>query len=159
LGLLIQGSFNYTAEKLRELVNDKKPEKLIAVGDEVSRNIIRKGIPLDVAIVDDKVMRKPIAPVRFQMESTYRVNNPSGTLADASWQVIREAIEGGGRAKVLVEGEEDLLTLVAVLSAPESSMVVYGQPGKGMVVIDVTEDSKRKVCKIVERMDNRLSKD
>jgi uncharacterized protein (UPF0218 family) len=144
---------------LRELVDEKKPEKLIAVGDEVSRSIIGKGIRIDVAILDNKVMRKPIAPIRFEAEKTYRVSNPAGTLADEAWQVIREAVVYEGRVKVLVEGEEDLLALVAVLSAPEGSVVVYGQPRRGIVVIDVTEDSKKKVREIVERMDDRPSKD
>jgi len=46
-----------------------------------------------------------------------------------------------------------------VLSAPYDSMVVYGQPRKGIVVIDVTEATKRKIRDIVERMEDRLSKD
>ena len=159
LGLLIRGSFRYTTDKLKEMVDDKKPEKLIAVGDRVSRNIIRKGIRLDVAIVDHRVMRKPIGPIKFETAKTCRVCNPPGTLTDEAWQVMGEAVRYNGRVKVVVEGEEDLLTLAAVLSAPQGSMVVYGQPKSGIVVIDVTEATKEKFREIVERMDGKLSKD
>lgn len=159
LGPLIRGSFKYTTERLGQMVADKKPRKLIAVGDRVSQNIARKGIHLDIAVVDNKVMRKPIVPVVLNMEKTFKLNNPAGTLTDEAWQVMRDAIEYEGRTKVLVEGEEDLLTLVAVLSAPYGSMVVYGQPKKGIVVLDVTEATRGKIRDIVERMEDRPSKD
>ena len=57
-----------------------------------------------------------------------------------------------------MDGEEDLLALAAVLFAPFGSMVVYGQPKQGIVVIDVTEDSKRRIHDIVERMEVKPSK-
>jgi uncharacterized protein (UPF0218 family) len=157
--LLIQGSFGYTTERLRQLVVEKKPRKLIAVGDRVSKNIVKRGVRLDLAIIDNKVMRKFITPVKLETKKTYKISNPAGTLADEAWHVIREAVEYEGRVKVLVEGEEDLLTLVAVLSAPVGSLVVYGQPKKGIVVIDVTEAAKRKIREIVKRMEGKLSKD
>jgi len=145
-------------ERLGELIKEKKPSKLIAVGDRVSRNIIEKGMPLDVLIIDNKVMRKAISPMEMQTEKTLRMTNPAGTIADEAWPAIRAAIDYEGRAKVLVEGEEDLLTLVAVLAAPENSWVVYGQPREGIVVVSVTEDAKRKIRQIVGRMEDKKSK-
>lgn len=159
LGVLIRGPFGYTTERLREIVEERKPEKLIGVGDRVSRNMIRKGIRFDVAVVDNRVMRKPIRPVTFEAEKTYRVGNPPGTLTDEAQQVVAEAIGYNGRAKVLVEGEEDLLTLAAVLSAPLGSIVVYGQPRSGIVIIDVTEAAKERFREIVDRMEDKPSKD
>ena len=159
LGLLIRGSFRHTTERLKEIVDEKKPEKLIAVGDRVSGNIIGGSIRLDVAVVDTKVMRKPVRPVSFKMDKTYRVGNPPGTLTDESWQAMAEAIRHNGRVRVLVEGEEDLLTLAAVLSAPEGSIVVYGQPRSGIVVIHVTEATKDRFRRIVERMEQMPSED
>lgn len=159
IGLLIKGSFRYTTERLEELVAERKPRKLIAVGDKVSANIFGKGIALDVAIVDNKVMRKPIAPVKLEAWKTYNLTNPAGTIADEAWEILKQAVGQKARAKVLVEGEEDLLTLVAVLSAPEGSMVVYGQPREGIVVVNVTEVTKRRIREIVERMEYKPSKD
>lgn len=159
IGLLIKGSFRYTTERLEELVAKRKPRKLIAVGDKVSANIFGKGIALDVAIVDNRVMRKPIAPVELEAWKTYNLTNPAGTIADEAWEILKQAVGQKARAKILVEGEEDLLTLVAVLSAPEGSMVVYGQPREGIVVVNVTEVTKRRIREIVERMEYKPSKD
>jgi len=158
LGLLIKGSFNQTAKKLAELIDRKRPVRLIAVGDRVSRNMLKNDIGLDVAIVDFKIMRKPISPVfpsTFKADNTFRASNPAGTLTDEAWEAVERAVNSPGRSRVIIEGEEDLLALVAVLSAPNGSMVIYGQPREGIVVLDVNEEMKRKVREIIERMERR----
>jgi uncharacterized protein (UPF0218 family) len=53
----------------------------------------------------------------------------------------------------MVDGEEDLLALVAVLSAPEDALVVYGQPHVGIVVVKVTEETREKMRHIVDAME------
>jgi len=156
LGLLIKGSFNHTARKIAELIDEKKPKKLIAVGDRVSRNMIKNKIALDVAIVDFRVMRRPISPLTFKAENTFQASNPAGTLTEEAWKTVERAINSPGRSKVIIKGEEDLLTLVAVLSAPNGSMVIYGQPKQGIVVLDVNEETKRKVREVIERMEKRV---
>jgi len=156
LGLLIKGSFNQTAKKLAELIDKKKPTRLIAVGDRISRNMLENNIDLDVAIIDFKIMRRPISSISsltFKADNIFRASNPAGTLTEEAWEAVERAVNSPGRSKVIIEGEEDLLTLVAVLSAPNGSMVIYGQPREGIVVLDVNEDMKRKVRKIIERME------
>jgi len=153
LGLLIQGSFGETMKNLKELIEKEKPSKIISVGDTVSDNMARHGIPLQVLIVDNKVMRTPIQPIAVDADQTLPVKNPPGTITEEAWAVIREALRGKRRTKVLVDGEEDLLTLVAVLCAPENSLVVYGQPHEGIVVVRVTEESREKMRRIVDAME------
>ena len=53
---------------------------------------------------------------------------------------------------IVVEGEEDLLTLIAVLYAPENSFVIYGQPHSGVVVVKVTGQKKRQVQEFLNAM-------
>ncbi|MBS7648640.1 GTP-dependent dephospho-CoA kinase family protein, partial [Candidatus Bathyarchaeota archaeon] len=79
-------------------------------------------------------------------------------ITEDSWQVIGEAIKSKDSVGILVDGEEDLLAIVAVLLAPENSFVVYGQPGEGIVVIKVNEDSKRKMHEILSRMEYKPEK-
>jgi uncharacterized protein (UPF0218 family) len=158
LGLLIEGSSEQTIEKLEKIIDETKPSKIIAVGDKVSENIIRSGVLLDVAIVDSRVMRKPVAPLEFEAEKTLNVINPAGTLTEEACQAVDEAVNLTGRVKVQVTGEEDLLTLAAVLSAPNGSIVVYGQPRRGIVIVLVNADSKRRFREIVSRMEYKVSK-
>jgi len=152
LGLLIKGSFDETAKKLKELMEKIKPSMVISVGDAVSDNMMKHGIPLQVLIVDNKVMRGPVQPIAVDADQTLHLRNPPGTLTEEAWTVIKEALREKGRTKVLVDGEEDLLTLVAVLCAPENSLVVYGQPHEGIVVVKVTEKTREKMRGIVDAM-------
>ena len=153
LGLLIQGSFDETMKTLKELIEEEKPSKIVSVGDVVSDSMTRHGFSPQVLIVDNKVMRKIIQPVALDADQTLHVKNPPGTLTEEAWTVIKEALRGKRRTKVLVDGEEDLLTLVAVLCAPENSLVVYGQPQEGIVVVKVTEKTRETMQRIVDAME------
>jgi len=152
-GLLIDGPLEKTMKRLKELIENEKPSLVISVGDVVSRNMIEHSISLNVLIVDNKVMRKPIQPITVDTDQTLYAKNPPGTITDEAWAAIRSAIEQKGKTKVMIDGEEDLLTLVAVLSAPENALVVYGQPHVGIVVIKVTEETRKKMQRIVDAME------
>lgn len=126
---------------------------IISVGDVISQNMTKNNIPVHILIVDNKVMREPITPISLEAEQTLRVKNPSGTLTLETWRILKEALRQKRKTRVLVDGEEDLLTLVAVLRAPENSFVVYGQPKEGVVVVKNTKQAKEKVRKIIEEME------
>jgi len=153
IGLLIRGSSDETMRELKKLIERERPPKIISVGDIVSDNLIKHNILAQVLVMDNRVMRKTIKPILADVDRTLHVKNPPGTLADETWLVMQEAIRGNQRTRVLVDGEEDLITLVAVLCAPEGSLVVYGQPHEGIVVVKVTEESRETVRRIVEAME------
>jgi uncharacterized protein (UPF0218 family) len=152
-GLLIEGSFEKTLKRLKELIDKEKPSTVISVGDIVSRNMIEHGISPNVLIVDSKVMRKAVPLIKVDTDQTYYAANPPGIITEEAWSVVRKAIEQKGRSKVIIEGEEDLLTIISVLSAPMNSLVVYGQPHMGIVVVKVTEETREKMWCIVDAME------
>ena len=153
IGLLIQGTSDETMKKLGELVEKEKPLKIISVGDVVSNNMTKHGIFPQVMIVDNRVMREHITPISLDADQTLHLKNPPGTLTEQAWSTVQEALSQAQRTKVVVDGEEDLLTLVAVLHAPEKSLVVYGQPQEGIVVVKVTRQKKKMIRRIVEAME------
>jgi len=150
---LIEGPFEETMERLKELIEEEKPSAVISVGDIVSHHMIEHGLVLNVLIVDNKTMRKPIQPITVDVDQTLFAKNPPGTITDEAWAAIKRAVEHKGRIKVMVDGEEDLLTVVTVLSAPEGALVVYGQPHKGIVVVKVTKETRKKMHRIVDAME------
>lgn len=157
LGLLIEGSFDETVKRLMKLVEKEKPSMIISVGDAVSESLIKRDLFPNVLIVDHKVMRKSATPVSVKAYEVRHVKNPPGTLTDEALRVIQEALkEKKRRIKIVVDGEEDLLTLPAVLYAPENSFVVYGQPRRGIVAVKVTEQKKRRVRQVIEEMEQFL---
>ena len=126
-GMLIEGSIEEIMEKLKELIEKEKPSIIISVGDIVSIHMIEHGIALNILIVDNKTMRKPIQPITVDVDQTLYAKNPPGAITDEAWDTIKEALQLKMKTKIVVEGEEDLLTVVTVLSAPEDALVVYGQ--------------------------------
>jgi hypothetical protein len=157
LGLLIEGSFDETIKKLKKLIEKEKPSMIISVGDAVSESLIKKDVFPNVFIVDNKVMRKPITSFSAEVEETVYVNNPPGTLTEEALREIRRVLkEKKQRVKIIVYGEEDLLTLPAVLYAPENSLVVYGQPQRGIVAVKVTKQEKERVRQVIEGMKQSL---
>ena len=153
LGLLIPGSFEETTGALKKLIEKEKPVKIISVGDVVSETMIENGIYPQVLVVDNKVLREPIKPIEVKVNQTLYVKNPPGMLTEEAWVVMREALKLEGLTKVLVDGEEDLFTMVAVLCAPKNSLVVYGLPNRGIVAVRVTEKTIGKVRCVVDAME------
>ena len=142
---------NVTAaiERLRQL----RPPRLIAVGDVVAAGLLDGGLRPDVVVVDMKVMRSPADEKTKQAVENFeakvvRVKNQAGTITPE----LREALEAAKPPlKIVVDGEEDLATLPAVLSAPLGSAVVYGQPGEGLVLVEVTEQKKLEFEKLLNQ--------
>ncbi|MGQ9595833.1 MAG: GTP-dependent dephospho-CoA kinase family protein [Thermoproteota archaeon] len=127
---------------------------LISVGDVVSRRLIEKGFDPSVCIVDGKTMREIITGFEsfLQGRNILRLVNPPGTISGDSWHIVKEAL-ASNPSTIIVDGEEDLLTLVAIEVAPEGSMVLYGQPREGIVIVRVDETSKRLVSEILKTME------
>jgi len=152
-GTLIQGTFSETMSKLEIIVEREKPPKIISVGDTVSRNLHEHKVDAQLSITDNKRMRKRIKPIIFPNKSVVRVKNPQGTITEEAITAIQRALESDRQVHIIVDGEEDLLTLIAVLLAPEESLVVYGQPYEGIVVVKVTPEKKAEAMEILKAME------
>lgn len=50
---------------------------------------------------------------------------------------------------ILIDGEEDLLVLPAIIYAPLGARVYYGQPGEGLVEVVVTHRKKRQALALL----------
>ena len=152
-GTLIQGTFDETMDKMKWLMEEENPPRLISVGDVVSLNLHKHRIHPQLSIIDNKSMRSQAMPEAVREEKTVCVANPQGTITKEAVEAIREAIDTNEHTHIVVDGEEDLLTLIAVLYAPENSFVVYGQPYTGIVVIKVTSQKKAEVKKFLKAME------
>jgi uncharacterized protein (UPF0218 family) len=151
-GRLIRGSFAETMGKMENMVKQEKPPKVVSVGDTVSRNFHEHQMNPQLSITDNKRRRKRIQPRVFAGKNVVHVKNPQGTITEEAIKAIKEALESDEHVHIIVDGEEDLLTLVAVLYAPEKSLVVYGQPFEGIVVVKVTSEKKAEAKEILKAM-------
>jgi uncharacterized protein (UPF0218 family) len=149
---LIKGQFKYTTKILEKIINKKKPKKIISVGDRVSKSMLDQGISIDIVVFDCKEMRVSVLPPVLKTDKKYKIKNNAGSITDDAWNIMKEAVELDSKVSIQVEGEEDLLTIVAVLSAPIGSIVIYGQPNEGLVVVDVSKSTKNWCKEIISRM-------
>jgi hypothetical protein len=154
IGMLIRGSFAETMKIFKDMTEKEKPTVIISVGDTVSKNLAEKQVFPQLAIVDNRVMRRNIQSIPLTAEKTIHIKNPPGTITEEALRAIQEALKSNCRVKIVVDGEEDLLTLIAVLYSPENSFIIYGQPYEGVVVVKATNEKKAEVALILKAMEN-----
>jgi uncharacterized protein (UPF0218 family) len=133
---------------------------LLAVGDVVTYHLERTGITPDVAVVDGLTEREAVEDevaegvARLgEAAREVHVENPAATVTREMAEALRAAIADLEPTVIVVEGEEDLVALPAIVAAPPSASVVYGQPGEGMVLAEVTAETKTETRDLLGRMD------
>jgi uncharacterized protein (UPF0218 family) len=152
LGDLVAGSQLDVGQVLRRNTQDSKPPKVILVGDTVSRKAIEARIVPDLMIIDNLEKRSRATPQDYAANRVIRAKNRAGMIEEGARVAVERAVRGEAEL-VEIEGEEDLLTLVAVLAAPAGSLVIYGQPNEGVVVVRVALDSKARAQMILDQME------
>jgi len=145
LGKLVR---NESISSLRGLIEGAK--LVITVGDETLDTVLRLGITPDVFVVDGRVMRRVASLKRPRPRFSIAVKNPPGTISSESILAVELSLELGKEVGVLVDGEEDLLTLPYILLSPPGSVILYGQPGEGIVVVDSSDKERARLA--MERM-------
>ncbi|WP_254766604.1 GTP-dependent dephospho-CoA kinase family protein [Salinilacihabitans rarus] len=129
---------------------------LIAVGDVVTYHFLEAGRAPDVALVDGRTKRTAVDEEIERAvtdEASREVANPAATLTEALLVALREALAAEEPTTILVDGEEDLATLPAVVAAPDGASVVYGQPDEGMVHVRVDDEVRATARSLLERFD------
>jgi len=151
-GELVKGQPDEVAEKVKEIIEKEKPRMVIVVGDYTSKKLREKGIKAKLYVIDGKTERRRIPIFDLKDLKIEKVENEQGTLNPHAVKKLHEILNDPEAENVamLVEGEEDLLTLAAILSAPEKSIIVYGQPGEGNVIVRVNNASKKHVIEILK---------
>ena len=150
---------------LGNLVSDNDPNKeniikkisaesvIITVGDRTTENMLQLGLKPQIQIIDGLEKRSECAvPADDTINTKLSCKNPPGEITEESIQVIQKAFSSEPPVRITVDGEEDLLVIPACIFAPENSVVMYGQPNEGLVIIRVTPEIKAKVQKILDSM-------
>lgn len=151
-GQLISGDPDEVAKKIKEIIEVEKPLAVVAVGDYTSRKLRDAEAKVSIYVIDGKTERRPSTIFDTAGFKVIRCRNESGTLDPDACSKLHELLAKKLVENVVlaVEGEEDLLALAAIVSAPEGSMIIYGQPGAGSVIIRVNREQKEKALNILE---------
>ena len=130
------------------------PESIvISVGDKTTENMILFGVIPQIQVIDglEKRNQRNI-PIDKTIRTELTCKNPSGEITEESIQTIQNAFSCEHPVRIIVKGEEDLLVIPVCIFAPENSVVMYGQPNEGLVLVHVTPEMQAKVQKILDSM-------
>lgn len=155
LGQLIHSDNPTFIEELTEIANHVRManNKIVTVGDVVSSTLLEAGVVPDIIIVDFKTKRRPLPPSKV-VKCDYSLVNPAGIIKKDVWSLLTRLYQ---KEKIpiwlYIDGEEDLLAIPATLLAPNGSIILYGQPDQGVVVIYVSKDTKQRFQDIIKAME------
>ena len=147
------------------LISDNDPNKeniikkisaesiIITVGDRTTENILQLGLKPQIQIIEGLEKRNQcIVPTDDTVNTKLSCRNPPGEITEESIQVIQKAFSCEPPVRITVDGEEDLLVIPVCIHAPENSIVMYGQPNEGLVIVTITPEIRAKVQKILDVM-------
>ena len=155
------------AEELRETesrICQTSPDSLLdsdyiaTIGDICTLKIFDEIREPELCIIDMKTKRNTPLDItqKDKMEKIGKrrvnVDNKAGTISRELWNSIEEAIDYPLNTKIVVNGEEDLATLAVISMVKIGAKVIYGMPDKGMVVVDVNQQEKKRANSFLKRM-------
>ena len=133
-------------------------EYIATIGDICTIKIFEQIREPNLAIVDLKTKRN-ITLDNNQLKAIMKiginkieVENPPGSISDQMWKAIESSFSNENNTRITVKGEEDLATLAVISMAPKGAKVIYGMPDRGMVVVDVNQQSKKRANDFLKRM-------
>ncbi|MDO8727579.1 MAG: DUF359 domain-containing protein [Candidatus Methanoperedens sp.] len=145
-------------ETARNIIRDlKSPAKIITVGDIITFNLLSAGVIPNISFVDERTKRNPVSNevthgTKHPQFRTITVENPPGTITEELLKEVANAMLSDNPLRIFVKGEEDLAALPSIAMAPLSSVVIYGLPEEGAILVIVTEDKKKEIQSLLDRM-------
>jgi len=126
---------------------------IITVGDATTEKMLSFGIVPSLQIVDaleKRAKREP--PTSAQIITNISCDNPAGEITENSIDQIKKAFKSKPPVRIMINGEEDLLVIPVCIFAPENSVVMYGQPNEGLVIVHIKEEIRHKAQTILNSM-------
>ncbi|TLX73302.1 MAG: DUF359 domain-containing protein [Thaumarchaeota archaeon] len=149
LGILLKDS-DVTKESI--LKNIPIGSFVISVGDATTEKLLKYGIIPSLQILDGLERRVKREMPLANVKTTLNCTNPPAEITTESLNTIKKAFQSSTPVRITVIGEEDLLVLPVVVFAPENSVVLYGQPNEGLVIVPINAEIRNKAQSIMDSM-------
>ena len=136
----------------------KNADFIATIGDVCTLKIFKEIREPNLCIIDMKTKRninlKPEQKRIMKEIGTKEVEvvNEAGTISNELWNSIKIAVEDDSNTKIIVKGEEDLAALAVISMVKIGAKVIYGMPDKGMVVVDVNQQEKKRANSFLKQM-------
>ncbi len=156
------GNVYTTTQEILRYIDRSIHSLIIAVGDIIAQSMIDARRVPDISVIDFKSRRQKIPNTKYPLRQSFseasQILNKPGTInykfATIFQKAVNSFMKSNKKQLIIVDGEEDLLTLPAILLAPLGSLLLYGQFDLGVVVVEITEEKKNKIKKIIKAFDS-----
>ncbi len=127
---------------------------IITVGDATTEKMLKFDIIPSLQIIDSQEKRSQREPPSSaKIASSVSCDNPPGEITLDSLELIKKSFTLKAPVRITINGEEDLLVIPVCLYAPDNSVVLYGQPNEGLVIVSIDQDIRKKTQLILDSMD------
>lgn len=126
--------------------------KVVSVGDATTERLNSFGIVPDIAVIDGRERRSESVRKIDYPAREFACSNPPGAISKQAVHVLIEAIREPKHSRVNVDGEEDMLALPLFYLLPVGSVVLYGQPLEGLVVVNITKSKQKEAKDLMDRI-------
>jgi hypothetical protein len=147
--------------KERILCSIKESKIIITVGDATTEKIISFGLMPNLAIIDGierRIKRSELEILNLKNTfltknhpyNQYQCKNRKGTISKEAYLTIKKILVEGEKAIIFIDGEEDMLALPVFALAPLDSIIFYGQPLEGLVMVKINNEIKNKATNLIK---------
>ena len=167
-GTLIEGNEDEPNIAMMNVLDriSEEPGPIIAVGDVTVKTMQDLNRSADIAIIDGMTKRERWEQASKidvdQYDNVLNCKNPAGSITPELYRCCSQALIKFGYNEneqntestiIIVDGEEDLAPLILHPMAPIGSVILYGQPGRGVVIRLTDLDSKSRCRELLDSMD------
>lgn len=153
LGKVLRG------QAIAQSIRRNRDRVITTVGDVATKTLLDAGVTPYLSIVDGKVSRKPyphtISQLRKRSSCEAKIISGPGYISREATEAIQDCFSHNASRithnVLVIDGEEDLLVLPALVYTPWGTIIYYGQPGKGLVEVVVTQVAKREAIALLSR--------
>lgn len=149
------------AESIPQLFQNHTSDVIVTVGDVTTVKFLNGGVVPKLSIIDLTAERKPydtLSAIPLELRTTFMcIQSGPGYLSQDAINAVRGAYQVNEKSIIVVDGEEDLLTLPAIFYAPNGTRIYYGQPKivgqsetEGLVEVVVNDAVREKIKAILD---------
>ena len=157
-GLLIKQE-EISKENIFSLI--KESNMIITVGDATTEKILSFDLMPSLSIIDgiERRIKKSELEIlnlkntfltKNHIYNQYQCKNTKGTISKEAYLTIKKILVEKEQAIIFIDGEEDLLALPVFALAPLGSIVFYGQPLEGIVMVKINDEIKKKSSNLIK---------
>ncbi|WP_235185662.1 GTP-dependent dephospho-CoA kinase family protein [Candidatus Acidianus copahuensis] len=125
-------------------------KRIISVGDVVTSYLVKEGIIPFLSIIDGKTKRQ-VYVNNIADSKTIHLRNEPGVIRLSVMERIRKILDDNKKSTLLIDGEEDLLVIPAVMYGHIDDVIVYGQPNVGAVGLEVSDIMRWRVKDLLSK--------